>query len=39
MNYEKLIRSLIDIDIDPEKVFEILEPLGNGSYGCVFKAL
>ena len=39
MDYENLIRQLIDLDKNPEEEFEIIEPLGNGSYGCVFKAL
>ena len=26
-------------DIQPEEIFDVKEKLGEGSYGCVFKAL
>ena len=39
MNYEEKIKKLVNIDQDPEEEFEIMEQLGEGSYGFVFKAL
>ena len=39
MNYDDIIKQLVNIDDDPEEEFEIMEPLGEGSYGFVFKAL
>lgn len=33
------IKQLVNIERDPEEEFSIIQALGDGSYGCVFKAL
>lgn len=33
------IKKLVNMEADPESEFSIIQPLGDGSYGCVFKAL
>lgn len=38
MDYEEKIKQLVNIESDPEEEFEIIEQLGEGSYGFVFKA-
>ncbi len=36
--YKNILEKLVNIDDDPEEEFEIIEPLGDGSFGFVFKA-
>ena len=38
MNNLSQMENIIDINNDPSKTYEFLEQLGQGNYGCVFKA-
>ena len=33
------MESLSEMDVDPEEIFDILVPVGEGAYGSVYKAL
>lgn len=39
MNYAESIKKLVNIDGDPEEELELMDYLGDGSYGVVYKAL
>lgn len=39
MNYADIIKKLVNIDGDPDEELELMDYLGDGSYGVVYKAL
>ena len=39
MEIEELLGKLVNMSEDPEEELEIMESIGDGSYGFVFKAL
>lgn len=39
MDIETILDNLVNLNDDPEEMLEILEPIGDGSYGYVYKAI
>ena len=39
MDYANIIKKLVNIDGDPDEELELMDYLGDGSYGVVYKAL
>ena len=39
MNYAEIISELVNVEGDPEEELELMDYLGDGSYGVVYKAL